>query len=165
MSPEQAGDGGLDVDTRTRHLFAGRACCTSCSAARCRSTRQRCAAPATTRSSGSSARSIRRGPARAYRVWARTGRTSRRSPDRSSTRCEGQLRSELEWIPLKAMRKAPADRYSSATELADDVANYLANRPLRAGPESAAYRAESFSVATKPAWSLQRSCSCCSSRV
>jgi len=35
------------------------------------------------------------------------------------------LRKELEWIPLKAMRKERSQRYRSASELADDVENYL----------------------------------------
>jgi serine/threonine protein kinase len=55
-----------------------------------------------------------------------------------------QLKSELEWIPLKAMRKDRAQRYATTTELAQDINNYLANRPLRAGPESASYRARKF---------------------
>jgi serine/threonine protein kinase len=55
-----------------------------------------------------------------------------------------ELRSELEWIPLKAMRKDREQRYRSAAELADDVRNYLAGRPLTAGPESRAYRARKF---------------------
>src|SRR5207244_5603167 len=55
-----------------------------------------------------------------------------------------QLKSELEWIPLKAMRKEPGQRYSSARELSEDIENYLASRPLRAGPESRAYRARKF---------------------
>jgi tetratricopeptide (TPR) repeat protein len=55
-----------------------------------------------------------------------------------------QLKNELEWIPLKAMRKERAQRYASPTELAEDVQNYLNNRPLRAAPESAAYRARKF---------------------
>jgi tetratricopeptide (TPR) repeat protein len=55
-----------------------------------------------------------------------------------------QLKRELEWIPLKAMRKEPAQRYSSARELEEDIGNYLENRPLRAGPESRAYRARKF---------------------
>jgi serine/threonine protein kinase len=50
------------------------------------------------------------------------------------------LRSELEWIPLKAMRKDREQRYRSAAELADDVRNYLDGRPLIAGPESARYK-------------------------
>jgi len=55
-----------------------------------------------------------------------------------------RLRSELEWIPLKAMRKEPARRYRTASELADDIENYLAGAPLIAGPESVSYRARKF---------------------
>ena len=54
------------------------------------------------------------------------------------------LRSELEWIPLMAMRKDRSQRYATCTELAEDIRNYLASRPLRAGPESAAYRLRKF---------------------
>jgi serine/threonine protein kinase len=55
-----------------------------------------------------------------------------------------QLRGELEWIPLKAMRKDRTQRYKTADQLAEDVGNYLANRPLIAGPESAAYLVKKF---------------------
>ena len=55
-----------------------------------------------------------------------------------------ELRGELEWIPLKAMRKDRADRYRSASEFADDIRNYLQCRPLIAGPQSASYRAWKF---------------------
>ena len=51
-----------------------------------------------------------------------------------------QLRSELELIPLKAMRKDREERYASASDLALDVRNYLGGRPLLAVPESRAYR-------------------------
>jgi WD40 repeat protein len=56
----------------------------------------------------------------------------------------GQLRAELEWIPLKAMARDPVERYRSAAELADDVRNYLERRPLIAGPHTAGYRARNF---------------------
>ncbi len=55
-----------------------------------------------------------------------------------------ELRSELEWIPLKAMRKDRVERYRTASELSDDIRNYLSNQPLIAGPESAGYRARKF---------------------
>jgi serine/threonine protein kinase len=55
-----------------------------------------------------------------------------------------ELKSELEWIPLKALRKDPAARYRTAAEMADDIRNYLENRPLIAGPESRAYRVRKF---------------------
>lgn len=57
---------------------------------------------------------------------------------------EGQLRRELEWIPLKAMRKERNDRYATPVALADDIRNHLAGRPLVAGPESVMYRAKKF---------------------
>jgi serine/threonine protein kinase len=50
------------------------------------------------------------------------------------------LSKELEWIPLKAMRKDRTRRYGSASEFADDIQNYLNDRPLLAGPESPLYR-------------------------
>lgn len=56
----------------------------------------------------------------------------------------GTLRKELEWIPLKAMRREPIERYQSAAELEEDVQNYLSSRPLRAGPESKIYRAKKY---------------------
>jgi len=55
-----------------------------------------------------------------------------------------RLRRELEWIPLKAMRKDRAERYRSASELADDIDNYLNGRPLVAGPPSVMYQIRKF---------------------
>ncbi len=51
-----------------------------------------------------------------------------------------ELSRELEWIPLKAMRKERDRRYSSPREMAQDIQNYLDHRPLIAGPESRIYR-------------------------
>jgi len=51
-----------------------------------------------------------------------------------------RLHRELEWIPLKAMRKDRAERYRSAAELADDIENYLHGVPLIAGPPGPGYR-------------------------
>jgi eukaryotic-like serine/threonine-protein kinase len=57
-----------------------------------------------------------------------------------------RLNRELEWIPLKAMRKDRTRRYRSASEFADDIRNYLNGRPLIAGPESAVYRLKKFAL-------------------
>ena len=54
------------------------------------------------------------------------------------------LRKELEWIPLKAMRKERTGRYRSASEFADDIENYIKGDPLIAGPLTAAYRFKKF---------------------
>jgi non-specific serine/threonine protein kinase/serine/threonine-protein kinase len=55
-----------------------------------------------------------------------------------------RLRGELEWIPLKAMRKERQHRYQTALEFANDVRAYLDGRPLLAGPESTAYRVRKY---------------------
>ncbi|MHC4559145.1 MAG: protein kinase domain-containing protein [Planctomycetota bacterium] len=55
-----------------------------------------------------------------------------------------RLHKELEWIPLKAMRKEPNERYRSASEFADDIKNYLEGSPLIAGPESVGYQVKKF---------------------
>ncbi len=55
-----------------------------------------------------------------------------------------RLHRELEWIPLKAMRKDRCRRYKSASEMADDIRNYLNGNPLIAGPETTIYRVQKF---------------------
>jgi WD40 repeat protein/serine/threonine protein kinase len=55
-----------------------------------------------------------------------------------------RLHRELEWIPLKAMRKDRCRRYKSASDMADDIQNYLNGNPLLAGPETAMYRMQKF---------------------
>ncbi|MBC8106085.1 MAG: tetratricopeptide repeat protein [Anaerolineae bacterium] len=54
------------------------------------------------------------------------------------------LKRELEWIPMKAMRKERDRRYVSAQQFADDIQNYLENRALIAAPESRSYRVRKF---------------------
>jgi serine/threonine protein kinase len=54
------------------------------------------------------------------------------------------LRRELEWIPLKAMRKEVTRRYQSVADLAGDIDDYLQGKPLLAGPESIPYRSRKF---------------------
>ncbi len=55
-----------------------------------------------------------------------------------------RLHRELEWIPLKAMRKDRCRRYKSVSEMSDDIRNYLNGNPLIAGPETAIYRVRKF---------------------
>lgn len=51
-----------------------------------------------------------------------------------------QLRGDLSWIPLKALSKDPSERYRSASELSDDLRNYIDGMPLIAGPRTGLYR-------------------------
>ena len=59
------------------------------------------------------------------------------------------LQRELEWIPLKAMRKERLERYRSVAELADDIENYLDGRPLIAVPPTKVYRLRKFILRNK----------------
>jgi eukaryotic-like serine/threonine-protein kinase len=55
-----------------------------------------------------------------------------------------QLKGDLDTIVAKAMKKNPAERYASVTALGDDVRRYLAHEPIRARPDTFAYRAAKF---------------------
>jgi serine/threonine protein kinase/thioredoxin-like negative regulator of GroEL len=66
---------------------------------------------------------------------------SRRTEVGALAKC---LHRELEWIPLKAMRRQRAERYRSASEFADDINDYLNGAPLLAGPPSTVYRLRKF---------------------
>ncbi|MCH8042579.1 MAG: protein kinase [Planctomycetes bacterium] len=54
------------------------------------------------------------------------------------------VRGELDWIVMKAIEKDRTRRYATAEALAADVARYLANEPVEAGPPSIAYRLRKF---------------------
>ena len=54
------------------------------------------------------------------------------------------LRGDLDTIVCKALKKEPAERYSSVTALADDLRRYLRKEPINARPDTLAYRAGKF---------------------
>jgi serine/threonine protein kinase len=60
------------------------------------------------------------------------------------TELRHRLRGELGWIPLKALKKSRSERYETVPALRQDVERYLTARPLKAGPDSAAYRLKKF---------------------
>lgn len=74
------------------------------------------------------------------RVDDQTGASIAKARQAEREQIAGELRRELEWIPLKALRKDRRERYTTPHDLAEDVRNYLDGKPLEAGPESAAYR-------------------------
>jgi len=51
---------------------------------------------------------------------------------------------ELQTILGKALKKAPQERYGSATAFADDLRHYLTHRPISARPDTLLYRARKF---------------------
>jgi serine/threonine protein kinase len=56
----------------------------------------------------------------------------------------GLVRGELDWIVMKAMEKDRNRRYETANSLAADLRRYLDDEPVLAGPPSATYRFRKF---------------------
>jgi len=57
---------------------------------------------------------------------------------------ESTLKGDLDAICLTALRKDPVNRYSSVSDLAEDLKRFLAYLPVSASPPSASYRAKMF---------------------
>jgi serine/threonine-protein kinase len=55
-----------------------------------------------------------------------------------------ELRGDLDTVVLKALKKAPIERYATAAEFADDLEAFLAHHPVKARPDSAFYRTQMF---------------------
>jgi serine/threonine-protein kinase len=55
-----------------------------------------------------------------------------------------QLRGDLDRIVAKALKKNPAERYSSVSAFADDLVRHLDHKPVLAQPDSFGYRAAKF---------------------
>ena len=74
------------------------------------------------------------------------GRAAAIAAVRGSTpdRLRRRLRGDLDTIVAKALKKAPAERYASATALADDLRRNLRHEPIAARPDSFAYRTARF---------------------
>jgi eukaryotic-like serine/threonine-protein kinase len=65
---------------------------------------------------------------------------TRRCPLPDAAQALGRVRSELDWIVMKALEKQPERRYDSAGLLAEDVEHFLQGEPVQARPPSIAYQ-------------------------
>ena len=84
-------------------------------------------------------------PIRPSIILTKIGNNAQEIAQRRSTNTKilsKKLLKELEWIPLKALRKEPERRYQSVAEFSEDVHRYLEGIALIAGPESISYRLE-----------------------
>ncbi len=55
-----------------------------------------------------------------------------------------RIRGDLDAIVLRALKREPAQRYTTAAQLADDIERWLRHEPVAARPEGAAYRIGKF---------------------
>jgi serine/threonine protein kinase/Flp pilus assembly protein TadD len=79
---------------------------------------------------------------------ASTVSTHRKSDPR---RLSQVIRGELDWIVMRALEKDRNRRYDSASAFAADVQRYLADQPVLAGPPSTWYRFRKFARRNKAA--------------
>ncbi len=61
-------------------------------------------------------------------------------------RARRELRGDLDTIVLRALKKAPGERYATVNALADDIERWLTRRPVLAQPDSRWYRLHKFVV-------------------
>ena len=54
------------------------------------------------------------------------------------------LRGDLDTIVAKALKKDPAERYTSVAALAEDIRRYLTSQPITVRPDSLSYRSAKF---------------------
>lgn len=57
-----------------------------------------------------------------------------------------RCRKELDWIAMKALAKEPDRRYETATAFREDIQRFLANEPINARPPSVKYRWSKFAI-------------------
>ena len=86
----------------------------------------------------------RRASAAALEETIVQGEPPRPSQRTADPRRQRVLQGDLDTIILRALKKDPAERYPTAQALADDLSNWLADRPVAARPDSAWYQLRKF---------------------
>ena len=154
MSPEQAGAGGLDIDTRSDiyslgvllyELLTGRTPFDPDDLLR--------------RGLDEIRRVIRESdppkPSTALHTMAPEARTTvarRRQSD--PARLTSLLRGDLDWIVMKALEKDRTRRYETVNGLTQDIRHYLAHEPVSAAAPGALYRFGKFARRNRTALSV-----------
>ena len=143
MSPEQAGASALDVDTRTDVYSLGLVLYELLAGVLPYDARELRRA-----TYDELCRKIREGEP--PRPSTRLNTVGEMAPDVAKKRNTDaaslvrQLRSDLDWIVMKALEKDRTRRYPSASDLSADIGRYLNNEPVQACPPSTAYRLQKF---------------------
>jgi WD40 repeat protein len=150
MSPEQAGQGGLDIDTRS-DIYSLGVLLYELLTGTTPFDKQRFKEAAYDE--------IRRiiceeePPKPSTRLSTRSQVTVTLSTQRQSDpqRLSQMFRGELDWIVMKCLEKDRNHRYQTANDLARDIERYLHDEPVQACPPSALYRFGKFARRNKRA--------------
>ena len=70
--------------------------------------------------------------------------TAHSGPDATRTDLHRRLRSELDWVVMKALAKNPNHRYAETRELGDEVRSHLAGNGVTVRPPSTMHRVRAF---------------------
>lgn len=124
MSPEQAGHGGIDVDTRTDVYSLGVILYELLTGS----------LPLDPKSTGEAK----------FLAMLASGEVEPPRPSVRAATARGRLSGDLDWIVMKALDVDRARRYATAAAMADDLTRYLNDEPVAARPPALSYRAGKF---------------------